>query len=161
MILTKVEYINNKMSFSGYIEICCFSSQTSPRKFFYHWTQSHAPSRWTLYLIFLLLIQFILKQGSSQSQIPNLLPLLLLLLLSRFSRVRLCATPQTAAHQAPLSLGFSRQEHWSGLPFPSPLFPNTRSDQKIFKHEILKKEKKIRVETVRPVIKRTLYLKKF
>ena len=45
---------------------------------------------------------------------------LLLLLLSRFGRVRLCATPQTAAHQAPLSLGFSRQEHWSGLPFPSP-----------------------------------------
>ena len=27
----------------------------------------------------------------------------------------------TAAHQAPLSLGFSRQEHWSGLPFPSPM----------------------------------------
>ena len=47
--------------------------------------------------------------------------LLLLLLLSRFSRVRLCATPETAAHQAPLSLGFSRQEHWSGLPFPSPV----------------------------------------
>ena len=47
--------------------------------------------------------------------------LLLLLLLSRFSRVRICATPQTAAHQAPLSLGFSRQEHWSGLPFPSPV----------------------------------------
>ena len=45
----------------------------------------------------------------------------LLLLLSRFSRVRLCATPQTAAHQAPPSLGFSRQEHWSGLPFPSPI----------------------------------------
>ena len=44
----------------------------------------------------------------------------LLLLLSRFSHVRLCATPQTAAHQASLSLGFSRQEHWSGLPFPSP-----------------------------------------
>ena len=43
----------------------------------------------------------------------------LLLLLSRFSRVRLCVTPETAAHQAPLSLGFSRQEHWSGLPFPS------------------------------------------
>ena len=44
----------------------------------------------------------------------------LLLLLSRFIRVRLCATPYTAAHQAPLSLGFSRQERWSGLPFPSP-----------------------------------------
>ena len=47
--------------------------------------------------------------------------LLLLLLLSRFSRVRLCVTPQMAAHQVPLSLGFSRQEHWSGLPFPSPM----------------------------------------
>ena len=45
---------------------------------------------------------------------------LLLLLLSCFSRVRLCATPQTAAHEAPPSLGFSRQEHQSGLPFPSP-----------------------------------------
>ena len=41
--------------------------------------------------------------------------------LSHFSRVRLCATPQTAAHQPPPSLGFSRQEHWSGLPFPSPM----------------------------------------
>ena len=47
--------------------------------------------------------------------------MLLLLLLSRFSRVRLCATPYTAAYKAPPSLGFSRQEHWSGLPFPSPM----------------------------------------
>ena len=38
-------------------------------------------------------------------------------LLSHFSRVQLCVTSQTAAHQAPPSLGFSRQEHWSGLPF--------------------------------------------
>ena len=45
----------------------------------------------------------------------------LLLLLSHFSPVRFCGTPQTAAHQAPPSLGFSRQEHWSGLPFPSPM----------------------------------------
>ena len=36
------------------------------------------------------------------------------------SRVRLFATPRTVAHQAPLSMGFSRQESWSGLPFPSP-----------------------------------------
>ena len=43
-----------------------------------------------------------------------LLLLLLLLLLRRFSHARLCATPKTAAHQAPPSLGFSRQEHWSG-----------------------------------------------
>ena len=45
----------------------------------------------------------------------------LLLLLSGVSHVRLCVTPETAAHQAPLSLGFSRQEHRSGLPFPSPV----------------------------------------
>ena len=44
---------------------------------------------------------------------------LLLLLLSHFSRVQPCATPKTAAHQAPPSLGFSRQEHRSGLPLPS------------------------------------------
>ena len=44
---------------------------------------------------------------------------LMLLLLSHFSRVQLYATPQMAAHQSPPSLGFSRQDHWSGLPFPS------------------------------------------
>ena len=63
---------------------------------------------------------------------PNNL-LLLLLLLSHFSRVRLCVTPEMAADQASPSLGFSSQEHWSGLPFLSPynllktLFPNTGS----------------------------------
>ena len=36
------------------------------------------------------------------------------------SRVPLCETPQTVARQAPLSMGFSRQEYWSGLPFPPP-----------------------------------------
>ena len=36
------------------------------------------------------------------------------------SRVRLLATPGTAAYQAPPSMGFSRQEYWSGLPLPSP-----------------------------------------
>ena len=43
-----------------------------------------------------------------------------LLLRSRFSHVQVCAIPWMAAHQAPLSLGFSRQEHWSGFPFPFP-----------------------------------------
>ena len=38
------------------------------------------------------------------------------------SCVRLLATPWTAAYQAPLSIGFSRQEYWSGLPLPSPLY---------------------------------------
>ena len=36
------------------------------------------------------------------------------------SRVRLFVTPWTVAYQAPLFMGFSRQENWSGLPFPSP-----------------------------------------
>ena len=45
----------------------------------------------------------------------------LLTLLTHFSLDQLCVTPETAAHQAPPSLGFSRQEHWSGLPFPSPM----------------------------------------
>ena len=48
------------------------------------------------------------------------LTLRLLLLLSRISHVRLCVIPYTAAHHATPSLGFSRQEQWSGLPFPSP-----------------------------------------
>ena len=60
------------------------------------------------------------KPLKGETHFSNLL-VLLLLLLSRFSRVQLCATPQTAAHQAPPSLGFSRREYWSGLPFPSPV----------------------------------------
>ena len=54
-------------------------------------------------------------------ELPGIYMLQLLLLLSHFSHVQLCVTPQTEAHQAPPSLGFSRQEHWSGLPFPSPM----------------------------------------
>ena len=72
---------------------------------------------WTVFLLCFLTSHHLwsIKEPGIQAQLP------LLLLLSHFSRVRLCATPQTAAHQAPLSLGFSRQEHWSGLPFPSPM----------------------------------------
>ena len=49
--------------------------------------------------------------GVYSNSVNLLRPICLLLLLSHFSRVRLCVTPETAAHQAPLSLGFSRQEH--------------------------------------------------
>ena len=41
-------------------------------------------------------------------------------MLSCFSRVSLLVAPWTVAHQAPLSMGFSRREYWSGLPFPPP-----------------------------------------
>ena len=47
--------------------------------------------------------------------------LLLLLLLSHFSHVRPFTTPWAAAYQAPPSMGFSRQEYWSGVPLPSPM----------------------------------------
>ena len=43
-----------------------------------------------------------------------------LVCMSRFSHVQLFVTPWTVAHQASLSIEFSRQEYWSGLPFPSP-----------------------------------------
>ena len=42
-------------------------------------------------------------------------------MLSHFSCVQLFATPWTVAHQAPLSMGFFRQEYWSGLAFPTPI----------------------------------------
>ena len=41
-------------------------------------------------------------------------------ILSHFGHVQLFVTPWTVAHQAPLSMGFSRQEYWSGLPRPPP-----------------------------------------
>ena len=57
------------------------------------------------------------RQNNSNNSHPDLL---LLLLLSCFSRVQLFVIPGTVAYQAPPSMGFSRQEHWSGVPFPSP-----------------------------------------
>ena len=48
------------------------------------------------------------KEHQSESEVKSL------------SRVQLFATPWTVAHQAPLPMGFSRQEYWSELPFPSP-----------------------------------------
>ena len=60
-------------------------------------------------------------RGEGLGDLERIKSSLLLLQLSHFSSVRLWATPETAAHQAPPSLGFSRQEHWSGLPFPSPV----------------------------------------
>ena len=61
------------------------------------------------------------RKKKNTGQEKNLTHLTLLVLLSHFSRVRLCATPEMAAQQAPLSLGFSRQGHWIGLPFLSPM----------------------------------------
>ena len=61
---------------------------------------------------------------------------LLLLLLSHFSRVRLCETPWTAAFQAPPSMEFSRQEYWSGVPLPS-LFQSLHDPKCLYSYFIL------------------------
>ena len=69
-----------------------------------------------------LLINFTLAFNSVKIIDYGLYFILLLLLLSRFSRVRLLATPWTAAFQAPLSMGFSRQEYWSEVPLQFQMF---------------------------------------
>ena len=56
--------------------------------------------KWYIHLIFILIYFLVVVQ--------------------LLSHVQLFATPWTAVHQAPLSVEFSRQEYWSGLPFPSP-----------------------------------------
>ena len=82
----------------------CHFLQT-PKSLFYHAAFVHSTTFWQ----------------NPPRLFPKMVEALLLLLLSRFSRVWLGGTPEMAAHQAPPSLGFSRQEHWSGLPFPSPM----------------------------------------
>ena len=105
-----VNYYNKPRQ--GTVEAQRKSCPTLPRKS-RNTSQTRQELRWFL-------------NGDFNLQIKEYLPLLtaasiqqVLLLLSRFSRVRLCVTPWTAAHQAPLSLGFCRQVHWSWLPFPS------------------------------------------
>ena len=72
--------------------------------------------------LFILLGNYVLIRGWWFSPYFTFqLLLLLLLLLSHFSHVQLCATRYAEAHQAPLSQGFFRQEHWRALPFPSPM----------------------------------------
>ena len=58
---------------------------------------------------------FIWKNRRNNKEKHNKYPHNQQLLLSHFSRIWLCATPSTASHQTPLSLGFSRQEYWSGF----------------------------------------------
>jgi len=91
--------------------------QEKVKRIQYHQTSFTTNVKWTY-----IVKKYKRRKKDSQNQPQTVKKWqLLLLLLSRFSCVRLCATPQTAAHQAPPSLGFSRQEHWSGLPFPPPM----------------------------------------
>ena len=66
---------------------------------------------------------FLKNQGLphlSQDELDNLHQRVCVCVLSHFSRVCLSVTPRTAALQAPLSMGFSREGYWGGLPFPPP-----------------------------------------
>ena len=61
------------------------------------------------------------------------------------SRVRLFAAPWTVAYQAPPSVEFSRQEYWSGLPFPSPILSNEDDlNQEIYTNNSKKEEEMFR-----------------
>ena len=59
-------------------------------------------------------------EKKTASSVLNLTVILSEVKVKSLSRVRLFATPWTVTYQAPPSMGFSRQEYWSGLPFPSP-----------------------------------------
>ena len=74
-----------------------------------------------------------------------MIPSMLASMLSCFSLVQLFVTPWTVAHKAPLSMGFSRQEYWSGLPFSSlsdlpdpgiePVSPALQADSLLLSHQ--------------------------
>ena len=98
-----------------------FRSERQASKRNLHWTTIHNTSKSKAALVKESVVS---PTSSSIPSVAMKVPLkyyLLLLLLNCFSRVRLCVTPWMAAHQTPPSWGFSRQEQWSGLPFPSPM----------------------------------------
>ena len=128
-----VNYIKIKIAFINYVQfsfILPFLNlnliSLSLKKFFLLWRLlvkisyiilQQIPLNFMTFLFWM--VTYFHSTYNSKKKLFN--SMLLLLLLSRFSHVRLSATPQTAAHQAPPSLGFSREEHWNGLPFPSPM----------------------------------------
>ena len=86
--------------------------------------QSYTDTFYKVYRIYQFILMFHGMKDSMKKrdwQNTTRIIMLRLLLLSCFSHVWLCATPQMATHQVPLSLGFSRQEYWSGWPFLSPM----------------------------------------
>ena len=88
----------------GYGPWCCKESDTTKRLYF-------TSSKVQYVVDFINVLYELVKFSISMNAVFCTYILLLLLLLSCFSRVRLCVTPETAAHQAHPSLGFSRQEH--------------------------------------------------
>ena len=115
------------------------SKSTSALCSFFHSFQSlkksHHPVSLSILLLCFPFVHGTLQSDSAQDDTYSLLLLAVCLpdytlpehepqrskcLCQQLSHVHLSATPRTGAHQASLSMGFSRQEYWSGLPFPSP-----------------------------------------
>ena len=76
-----------------------------------------SPFLFFFFFLFFFIIKFLsFSQGSKEKTVVAVV-------VQPLSHVQLFATPWTVAHQAPLFMGFPRQEYWSGLPFPSPCSP--------------------------------------
>ena len=58
------------------------------------------------------------ERSQTEKNEYRMIPLMCMFVLSRFSHIQLFVIPWTVTHQSPLSMGFSRQEYWSGLPCP-------------------------------------------
>ena len=95
---------------------CCITSVMSNSVQPHRWQPTRLPSPWD-------------SPGKNTGVGCHFLLQCIKVKVKSLSRVWLFATPWTAAHQAPPSMGFSRQEYWSGVPLPSPLYcvPNIGS----------------------------------
>ena len=88
--------------------------------FFFFFKKKYFPQNACIFIVFLIVTNVHGKSSTKcKSAIINSLPHHKVKV-KLLSRVRLFETPWTVAYQAPLSMEFSKQEYWSGLPFPSP-----------------------------------------
>ena len=127
-------HVNDSCIFISYVCLFCESASWnfSCQLTFSMWTFSSHPKFIVSQTYLLILTSLRLTISSSRFSISIntcfkwcFIPLACVL--SHFSHVRLLVTPWTVACQAPLSMIFSRQEYWSGLPFPSPFVPPSSS----------------------------------
>ena len=82
--------------------------------FLFSWVFLSGNIFWKLFFFVLKIIMWLL--------LLHVHNVMFIIIVKSLSRVRLFATPWTVAHQAPRSMGLSRHEYWSGLPFPFPIF---------------------------------------
>ena len=103
------ECVLNQFKDQG-IQIIHLKKILPEKPFCSHWCHILSQYTYVIAMSFTILYLLCSKLGSLKKQVK----------VKSLGRVRLFATPWTVAHQAPLSMGFSRHEYWSGLPSPSP-----------------------------------------